>query len=100
MQHDTSPHKIKLGGQEPRVQTALLVLCYARMAFFEFYPTFTRFDCKAFLTDALQYLMGAAAVCMIDNPHVVVLKGTGRNMVPVPEMVSFGERYGFQFRAH
>jgi len=100
MQHDTSPHKIKLGGQERRVQTASLVLCYSRMLFFEFYPTFTRFDCKAFLTDALQYLMGAAAVCMIDNTHVVVLKGTGRNMVPVPEMVSFGERYGFQFRAH
>jgi len=36
---------------------------------------------------------------MIDNTHVV-LQGTGRNMVPVPEMASFAERYGFQFQAH
>jgi transposase len=37
---------------------------------------------------------------MIDNTHVVVLRGTGREMVPVPEMAAFGERFGFQFVAH
>jgi hypothetical protein len=45
-------------------------------------------------------MMGACSVCMIDNTHVVVLKGTGPEMVPVPEMKAFGERYGFEFRAH
>lgn len=25
------------------------------MLFFQFYPTFQRFDCKVFLTEALQY---------------------------------------------
>ena len=37
---------------------------------------------------------------MIDNTHVVVLRGTGREMVPVPEMEVFGERFGFRFVAH
>jgi hypothetical protein len=37
---------------------------------------------------------------MIDNTHVVVLRGTGREMVPVPEMEAFSERFGFRFAAH
>src|ERR1700678_1388506 len=37
---------------------------------------------------------------MIDNTHVVVLRGTGREMIPVPEMEVFGERFGFRFVAH
>ena len=36
----------------------------------------------------------------IDNTHVVVLRGTGRDMIPAPEMAAFGERFGFQFEAH
>ena len=35
---------------------------------------------------------------MIDNTHVVVLRGTGREMIPVPEMEAFAERFGFQLR--
>src|SRR4029079_13826314 len=37
---------------------------------------------------------------MIDNTHVVVLRGTGRDMIAVPEMDAFAERFGFQFVAH
>ena len=37
---------------------------------------------------------------MIDNTHVVVLRGTGPDMIPVPEMAAFAERYGFEFQAH
>jgi len=37
---------------------------------------------------------------MIDNTHVVVLRGTGREMIPVPEMAAFAERFGFRFIAH
>jgi hypothetical protein len=37
---------------------------------------------------------------MIDNTHVVVLRGTGREMVPVPEMAAFAERFSFEFKAH
>jgi hypothetical protein len=70
------------------------------MLFFQCYPAFNRFRCKVFLTDALSYLQGAAAVCMIDNTHVVVASGTGRDMVPAPEMAAFAERFDFVFRAH
>ena len=100
MQHDTSPHTVEIGGVKRRVQTASAVLCHSRMLFFQCYPRFRRFECKLVLTEALRYFQGAPTVVMIDNTHVVVLRGTGREMVPVPEMESFAERYGFQFRAH
>jgi transposase len=100
MQHDTSPHRIQIGGKMRLVQTASLVLCHSRMLFFQFYPRFRRFECKVFLTEAIRYMQGAARVCMIDNTHVVVLIGTGKNMRPVPEMEAFGQRLGFRFQAH
>jgi transposase len=100
LQHDTSPHDFELGGKKRRVQTASAVLCYSRMLFFQCYPTFRRFDCKVFLTDALRYMGGATTRVMIDNTHVVVLCGSGREMVPVPEMAAFAERFDFQFVAH
>jgi transposase len=100
MQHDTSPHEVRLGDKKRKVQSASAVLCYSRMLFFQCYPRFQRFDCKVFLTDALCYFSGAAKRVMIDNTHVVVLRGTGRDMVPVPEMAAFGERFGFEFAAH
>lgn len=99
-QHDTSPHEVELGGRKRKVQTASAVLCYSRMLFFQCYPTFQRFDCKVFLTEALRYFGGASERVMIDNTHVVVLRGTGRDMVPVPEMDAFAERFGFRFVAH
>jgi hypothetical protein len=70
------------------------------MLFFQIYPAFQRFDCKVFLTDALKYMGGAPEQVMIDNTHVVVLRGTGREMIPVPEMEAFAERFGFRFVAH
>ena len=100
IQHDTSPHELQLAGKKRKVQTASAVLCYSRMLFFQCYPTFQRFDCKVFLTDALRYFSGSPARVMIDNTHVVVLRGTGRDMVPAPEMAAFGERFGFRFAAH
>src|ERR1700722_3687668 len=100
MQHDTSPHELELAGKKRKVQTASAVLCYSRLLFFQCYPTFQRFDCKVFLTAALRYFAGAPGRVMIDNTHVVVLRGTGREMVPVPEMAAFAERFGFHFVAH
>jgi transposase len=100
MQHDTSPHDVEIGGKKHRVQTASLVLCHSRMIFVQMYPRFTRFECKVFLTDAFCYFGGACAKCMIDNTHVIVLHGTGPDMVAVPEMVAFGERFETKFHAH
>jgi transposase len=100
MQHDTSPHQLELAGNKRKVQTASAVLCYSRMLFFQCYPTFQRFDCKVFLSEALRYFSGATKRVMIDNTHVVVLRGSGRDMVPVPEMAALAERFGFEFVAH
>jgi transposase len=100
MQHDTSPHLAHIAGAERKVQTASLVLCHSRLLFFQLYPRFSRFECKVFLTDAVTYVGGACRDCMIDNTHVVVLRGTGKDMVPVPEMEAFGRRLGFRFIAH
>jgi transposase len=100
MQHDTSPHAVEVGGSKYTAQTASGVLCYSHMLFFQINPTFQRFDCKVFLTDALRYMGGSVERVMIDNTHVVVLRGTGKEMIPVPEMEVFGERLGFRFVAH
>jgi transposase len=100
MQHDTSPHEVEVGGRKYKAQTASAVLCYSRMLFFRINPTFQRFDCKVFLMDAVRYMNGAPERLMIDNTHVVVLRGTGREMIPVPEMEAFAERLGFRFVAH
>ena len=99
-QHDTSPHEVIVGGRKCKAQTASATLCYSRMLFFEILPTFQRFDCKVFLTDAVRYLNGTTERVMIDNTHVVVLRGSGRAMEPVPEMAAFAERLGFRFVAH
>jgi transposase len=100
MQHDTSPHVAKIAGRQVDVQTAGLVLAYSRMRFVQCYPRFTRFTCKLFLTEAIQYFGGSCSRCMIDNTHVVVQSGTGREMIPAPEMEAFGDRFGFEFEAH
>lgn len=100
LQHDTSPHEVTVGGRKFKAQTASAVLCYSRILFFQIQPTFQRFDCKVFLTEALRYLQGSPKRVMIDNTHVIVLRGTGRHMEPVPEMAAFAERLGFRFVAH
>ena len=100
MQHDTSPHRLTFAGVLKDVQVASLVLCHSRVLFFQYYPRFTRFECKVFLTDALRYVGGSCREMMIDNTHVIVLRGTGAAMVPVPEMEAFGEHFGFTIKAH
>jgi transposase len=100
MQHDTSPHDVDIGGALRRVQTASLVPCFSRRLFFQFYPRFTRFECKVFLDDAAAYHDGTCEHCMVDNSHVIVLRGTGKEMVPVPEMEAFARRLNFTFIAH
>ena len=100
MQHDTSPHHAHIGGRERVVQIAGLALAYSRLAYIQLYPRFTRFECKVFLDDAIEYVGAVCERCMIDNTSVIVLRGSGADMVPVPEMVSFAEQRGFEFVAH
>lgn len=100
IQHDTSPHTVTIAGKTRKVQTASAVLCYSRMNFFQCYPRFRRFECKSFLTEALKYFGGAAQTMMVDNTHVIVLRGTGAKMMVVPEMEAFSHRFSFTWKAH
>jgi transposase len=100
MQHDTSPHRVKIGGALRLVQCASLVFCFSRRIFAQVYPTFNRFYCKVFLTAALRALGGSCRDCMVDNSSVVIAHGSGKNAVPAPEMEAFSNRFGFEFMAH
>jgi len=99
-QHDTSPHDVVIGGREQRVQCASAVLCFSRMLYAQVYPTFNRFYCKVFLTEAFESFGGATGRVMIDNTHVIIAHGTGADAVPAPEMAAFAERFDTAFVAH
>ncbi len=100
MQFDTSPHRLKLDQHPVKAQCASLVLAYSRRIFVRYFPCFTRFEAKAFLHEALCFMDGSATRCMIDNTNVVVLSGSGADAVITPEMVAFGQIFGFEFIAH
>jgi transposase len=100
MQHDTSPHRLKLGNRLLTAQCAALSLAYSRQLFIQYYPRFTRFECKTFLTEALAYMQGACGRCVIDNTSVIVSHGTGQDAGFAPEMEAFARIYGVQFMAH
>jgi len=100
MQHDTSPHKLVLGGEKITAQCASLVLAYSRRIFIQYYPRFTRFECKIFLAAAFAFMDGVCERCVIDNTHVVVASGVGPYAVINPEMEHFGGLYGTRFEPH
>ena len=100
LQHDTSPHRLTLGGKTLKGQCASLVLAYSRMLFIQYYPTFTRFEAKAFLTEAMRFFDGACARCVIDNTSVILAGGSGPHALIAPEMEAFGALFGMAFRAH
>ena len=99
-QHDTSPHDPLIAGRRQRVQCASAVLCFSRDLYAQAYPTFNRFYCKVFLTEAFEFFSGATDQVMIDNTHVVISHGTGRNAVIAPEMEAFAQRFSTRFVAH
>jgi len=100
MQHDTSPHDVKIRERLRRLHCASLVLCYSRMIYAQVYPVWNRFWAKVFLTEAITFFHGAAHNCMLDNASIIVARGNGENAVMAPEMVAFGERFGTVFVAH
>jgi primosomal protein N' len=100
MQHDTSPHDVKINGRITRLQCASLVMCFSRRRFIQCYLRWTRFHVKVFLTAALRFLGASAEQCMLDNSTVIMTGGTGPDAVAVPEMKAFADRFGFKFVAH
>jgi transposase len=100
MQHDTSPHDVKVGGRTRRLQCASIVLCFSRKRFAQCFHRFNRFALKVFHTEAFQYFGGVADREMVDNSSLVILEGTGRNAVINPEMVAFARHFNYHFEAH
>ena len=100
MQFDTSPHRLQLNDHAVKAQCACLVLAYSRRLFIRYFPCFTRFEAKAFLREALCFMDGSAARCLVDNSNVVVASGSGAEAVMAPEMAAFGQIFGFEFIAH
>jgi hypothetical protein len=102
MQHDTSPHRVRLGqaGKPVTLQCAGLVLAYSRRLFIQYHPRFTRFEARAFLLEAARFMAGVCPVCIIDNTSVLLAAGAGSDAVIAPEMAAFARTLGFGFRAH
>jgi transposase len=100
MQHDTSAHKVTLSGKMVKAQCAALVLAYSRKLFIGYYPRFTRFEAKVFLTEAFGFMDGACTRIVIDNTSVIVAHGSGPNAEMAPEMAAFARMYGTTFVAH
>jgi len=100
MQHDTSPHRVELAAKPITAQCAGLTLAYSRRLFIQYYPRFTRFECKHFLLQAAQFMAGTCPRCVIDNTSVVLAGGAGVDAVIAPEMAAFARGLGFQFMAH
>lgn len=100
MQHDTSPHRIILGGKKAAAQCAGLVLAYSRKLFIQYYPSFTQFEAKVFLTEAFGFMEGTCPRCVIDNTSVIVAGGSGPDAQIAPEMERFGAIFDVRFRPH
>lgn len=100
MQHDTSPHRLVLGGKEITAQCAGLVLAYSRRLFIQYAPRYRRFEAKHFLLEAARFMHGTCPVCVIDNTSVMIASGSGADALIAPEMAAFARSLGFAFRAH
>jgi len=100
MQHDTSPHRVVIGGKPLTAQCAALVLAYSRRAVVRYYPGFSRFEAKVFLREALVLLEGGCKQCTIDNTSVMVAAGSGPGATIAPELETFAGIFGFRFVPH
>lgn len=99
-QHDTSPHRVMIGGKLSRAQCTGLALAYSKRLYFQYYPAYTRFEAKVFLSRTFSFLGGSCPVCIVDNTSVVVAEGSGPDAVIAPEMEAFGLIYNMRFIPH
>lgn len=99
-QHDTSAHRMSIAGKRVKAQCASMVLANSRLLFFQYYPRFTRFEAKVFLTEALDYFGAVPRVCVIDNTSVLVAAGSGADAIIAPEIEALAAIYGMRFVPH
>jgi len=99
-QHDTSPHRLILGGKPVTAQCASLVLAFSRRIYIQYYPSFTRFEARVFLASAFEFMQGTCPRCTIDNTSVIVARGSGPDALITPEMEAFARIYLVRFIPH
>jgi len=100
MQHDTSPHTVEIAGEKVKTQCAAVILPFSRLNFIQYYPVFTRFEAKVFITAGLLFFQGSCPRCTIDNTSVLVASGSGPDAVINAEMRYLGDYYKMQFIPH
>jgi len=77
-----------------------MVLAYSRVVYMQYYPRFTRFEAKWFISEAIAFFGGATDRCVVDNTSVLLASGSGSSAVFAPELVAFADCYGMTFIAH
>lgn len=100
MQHDTSEHRVLIGGKMRKVISSGIYLRYSKMRYILFYRRFNRFTMKCFFDEALRHWGYCARNCIIDNTHLAILYGSGSTAVMCQEMIGFAGNYGFTWKAH
>ena len=100
MHHDTSPHRLSIDGKSLTAQCAGLILPFSRYGFIQYYPAFTRFEARVFLTAAFGYVGGTSRRCTIDNTSVLVAAGSGPDATIAASLKALGEHFGVQFIPH
>lgn len=100
MQHDTSEHKVRIGGVKQKLISSGLYLRYSKMRYIRFYRRFNRFVMKCFLDEGLRHWGYCARCCIIDNTNLAILIGSGQRASMNPEMIGFAANYGFTWKAH
>ena len=100
MEHDTSPHRFLLGDKHVKAQCASMTLAYSREVYMQYFPRFTRFEAKWFISEAIAFFGGSCDRCVVDNTSVLLASGSGSSAVFSPEVVAFGDCYGVTFMAH
>ncbi len=100
MQHDTSPHLIKLNGKATLLQCAGLYFRYSKVRYIKYYRSFDKFALTSFMHEATSFWKYVAEKCMVDNSSLVVLRGTGPDAIFHDDMNAFGRRCGFEWVAH
>ena len=100
MQHDTSPHTVKLGGRQKPLTCATMAFGFSHTLFAQCYQRWSRFECRVFHSLTAQYFEGMCARCTVDNSSVILAGGSGKHAIISDEMKVLSERFGFEFVAH
>lgn len=100
MEHDTSPHHVRIGERVLPLQCASLILPYSSYRFAQVYERWTRLQCRQFLQDGVRFFGGSAGRCVVDNSSIVLRRGSGKDAEPAAEMLAMGRHFGFEWLAH